>query len=867
MGRENPVTYPWQLALAALCVVAPLNGRAQEPAVVTVTDDVLREDVLRFGVNLTWIQRWSSSIVLDNLVQGGGFEPLRRNSVLVTSGGEADRVFVSHSAGSVAWLTGLFDGGAFEVASGAAEGRTGTILEFTHEGDRLVFVLDDDGDGIADGGPVTGDGDVVFVRMEERGGDCPAFWSCSGDTALDPDEDAGQGIQALRLGPAYGAATFYMDAAWRDGDRSAGKLRIVEGTVHMSLAARGSGAVNLRFFRENQTDFCSSSLSLDEAWQTLDVTCDVAPGTDDDAPPEGDDRPILGIRVESDGSGTAWVDELTVRMEDDDTSALSFARPTLEALDALQPGVLRMLAQQLGGDLDSVLADEFARPLTVRDPGSPGADFTYSLPEFLALCEAMGARPWWIIPPSFSVEDLDGLMDYLTSPRAGGQPAWSAVFDRIYLEFANEGWGGADAEDPFWGASFYGGTRLGTVAARAYERLRAHPAFDPQRFELIIGGQRGSFSQCEHIEAASDQHDVLAVGGYYLNDVDDLEGDDEEFLRAVLAQPTLSAIDKQRFAELVGESDRSLYIYEMHMHTTDGSTAAEVRNPWVTSRVGGEVLALHLLTQLRDVPTPVQNVFTLANFSAPLTDGEYVRLFGITRDMTATGRRRPAFLALQLVNEGVSDTMLAATVEDPEGGWDHEGTAIPGVDAFAFQREDGCALFLANTHPDVARDVLLELPDACGVPTSCHRLSGGHLDNNEDAVVVEIEAVSDCTTLGELTVPAASLTRVLTSAPASDDDDNTTDDDDSTGAPADPDGCGCGHVAGQRPSLPNLIVALALMLMARRSRQRLPMMYTPPSAKGRGARRITSESQGESRGGGLVRGTRRCRSSAPGRCR
>ncbi len=813
--------------VAAVCVGVVAGGaHARDAAVVTVREDVVREDVLRFGVTMTWIQRWGSSVVLDNLVQGGGFEPLRRNSVLVTSGGEPDRIFVTHSAPAVPWETGLFDGGTFEVATGDAEGRTGTILEFTHEGDRLVFVLDGDG-------PVTGDGDVVFVRMEALGGDCPTWWSCSGDTALDPDEDAGLGGQALRLGPDYGAATYYMDAAWRDGDRSAGKLRIVEGAVRMILKARGEGAVSLRFFREDQDDFCIASLDLDDAWQTLDVTCDVAPGTDDDTiPPEGETRPILGIRVESDGGGTAWVDELTVRMEDDDTSELSFARPTLEALEALQPGVLRMLAQQLGGDLDSVLADEFARPLTECDPGSPGADFTYSLPEFLALCEAMGARPWWIIPPTFSGEDLDGLMTYLTAPRDRGQPAWSEEFDRIYLEFGNEGWGGADDEDPFWGASFYGGTRLGTAAARAFERLRAHPDFDPLRFELIIGGQRGSFSQCEHIEAASDQHDVLAVGGYYLNDVDDLDGSDDAFVEAVLAQPTLSASDKQRFAELAAGSGRSLYIYEMHLHTTDGSTAADVRNPWVTSRVGGEALAIHLLTQLRDVPTPVQNVFSLANHSAKLDAGGYVKLFGITRDMTATGRRRPAFEALKLVNEGVSEALLDVSVEDPEGGWDYQGTPIAGIDAFAFQRDDGCALFLVNSHPDVERNLALQLPDSCGVPVSCHRLSGDPLDNNEDAVAVAIEAVADCPAPDRITLPAGSLTRVLTETSGADDDDSGADDDDddSVGAAPADDGCSCGLGAGDGSALPNVLVVVALLAAALRKRRASPGCSSPASA-------------------------------------
>jgi MYXO-CTERM domain-containing protein len=87
---------------------------------------------------------------------------------------------------------------------------------------------------------------------------------------------------------------------------------------------------------------------------------------------------------------------------------------------------------------------------------------------------------------------------------------------------------------------------------------------------------------------------------------------------------------------------------------------------------------------------------------------------------------------------------------------------------------------VANTNPDEVREVTLVLPAGCDGEWICHRLGGDALDNNEDAVAVEIEEIA-CPTGQPLVTPAGSLTTVRIGEEAPSDDDDSGDDDDSSG--------------------------------------------------------------------------------------
>ncbi len=812
-----------RITLLLIALLVSASAAADEPLRITVAGQTGVGGYRQIGVNLGGIQRYATGVTMHNLVLDGGFEPLVRSSVLLTSGGEPDRVYIERDAASIDWPSGTFDGGRFEVASGAAVDRSGTILSYAHEGNRLVFVLDDDGDGEADAGPIVGEGDVLFVRAEEEGGSCSRAWTCAGDTALDPDEDAGGGSQALRFGEGGGSATFYMDSSWRDGDPSSGKLRLVEGNVLLGLSGRGEGQVTVSFFREGQDPFCEDSYALGDGWQEFDGGCPVLAGTDDPTvPSDGEYRPILGVRIESDGAGEVWVDDIEVAILEEDAGDTPFARTTVEALEQLQPGVLRMHGGQLGSDLEYLLADPAGRGTSRYRPTDGGGSYAYSLPDFLGLCERLGAAPWVVLPPALMQDEIDDLVAFLTDPGRGGT-AWTGRFSTIYLEFGNEGWGGATPDDPFWGASFDGGTRLGEVAARAFERMRSHHGFDPDRIQLVIGGQAAWLDQNVAIEEASDQHDALAIAPYLLGDPDDLGEDDDAFVAWAMASAQRSVEELTPLAEIVAERGHELLLYEFNFHTTQGATASDVRNRWVTSRVSGEALALHLMRYARDLPAAAQNLFSLAGYSYAYQPGEYVRLWGITRDLTATGRRRPALLALEMVNEALRGSEVDVTLEDVPNSWTHEGLEVPWIEAFAFVHSDEYVVLLFNTSPDQARDVVLTMPFDEIEWTEGSRLSGAPLDSNEDADLVFRSSSGWAEESLSGTLPPSSLTvlqveEFIDCNDQDDDDDGGDDDaagdDDSAGDGPQGDDCSCSAVGGPAP--PYALLVMAALWMARR---------------------------------------------------
>jgi hypothetical protein len=431
-----------------------------------------------------------------------------------------------------------------------------------------------------------------------------------------------------------------------------------------------------------------------------------------------------------------------------------------------------------------------------------------------------------VLPTSLMGADLDGLVEYLTSedPVSGIDP--SVRFDTIWLEYGNEAWGAATQGDPFWGSSVNGGTRLGQLSAAAFTRIRAHPDFDPALFQLVVGGQAGWFGQNELIEAAGDQHDSLAIAPYYLGDPDELGGDDAAFLDWALAQPYHAREDLQEFHDLVTPPGHSLTIYELNFHTTGGGLDEGTRNDWVTSRVGGELLARTMLMNQRDLQMPVQNAFALAQYSYHYGGG-YVRLWGMVRDLTATERLRPTFLAVTLVNQVMGPEALEVTLVDPDGGWTHDGLEIPSLDAWAWRWEDGCGAVLVNTNPTEARDVVLTLPAACADEWQCERLSGDPLDDNEDAEGVVVQDIP-CAPGTPVTLPAGSLTTVLAgeAAPADDDtgdddtagDDDAADDDDTAADDAAGGDCGCREAPGpgRAPTVLALLTALGAALALRR---------------------------------------------------
>ena len=134
----------------------------------------------------------------------------------------------------------------------------------------------------------------------------------------------------------------------------------------------------------------------------------------------------------------------------------AFRNAVVDTLKTLQPGVLRFMDG--GADFASTTANMIAVPFARLRAGygegqTEQDDISIGLHDFLLLCQAVGAEPWYTVPAGISPADMQNLIQYLggdaSTPygaiRASlGQSApWTSVFPTIHLELGSEMWNSA----------------------------------------------------------------------------------------------------------------------------------------------------------------------------------------------------------------------------------------------------------------------------------------------------------------------------------------------------------------------------------------------------------------------------------------
>ena len=760
------------LFLFSLLHISSPTATAQDRTVITITDSVIHDEVKPFGINIGSRNRWGEAQFLKNLIDNPGFEPGVMGMVALAAPGSTPTTF-RQAYWNTDWgghSEGFWDSADYEIVWGAAKGRSGTIREFRHENGAYVFDL-------GETGTAPGENDVMFVRTTVPG--------IGGDTAISAfgqGRPGSPGIQALRLKSGETDVwNFYMDSYWRDGDRSIGKMLPVEGKWRCAVWAKGieggeSGRVT--FFREGEAIFLEEGLALTDEWQLFEWEFDVEEGIDPIREyGDGEYRPILGFRLEA-VEGTVLFDDVALE-RNDETNPTVFTDLFVERLKELRPGILRNWGTQFGATLETELSVAFERGTNGYKPGGGPDAWGYSLHEFLELADEVGAEPWYVIPPTFSAEDLQNLIEYLAAPATldfywgmeraslGQVTPWTQVFPVIHLEFGNELWGSAEGNDPFQGASVRGGVRLGQITSDRFGILREHEFYEPVRLNLIVGGQAGYPGRQQELEVNGREHDAVALAPYF--GILNTWTNDQEIFGPLLAHPTWQSSPEGEMAESYGylqEGGQGTKpaIYEINFHTTGGNAPIDVRNDYLTSAAGALALPLAMLTYQREFGVLDQAAFTSLGYSFRIGNGEYARVWGMLRDLYATGRKRPTWLGLELANRGIDlpgeSTQVEMLAVEREGADPFRnqppingiGGAIdvPFIQAFAYRRDElpaeyGLVVFnldLENGH-DVevrAKDLPHLLNGRNGIPfvvrdqiapLSIH-------DDNEDSVAVRI---------------------------------------------------------------------------------------------------------------------------------
>ena len=740
---------------------------AQGTTLVNVSAQPIVRNTKHFGINVGARDQYGSGQLLKNLVPNPGFEASEFGMVFIVLPGATNNRIQSDSW-QTAWNNdqqaigqpiGFWDGASFEIVSGAAKGRSGNVTTFTHASSRYTFNL-------SGGGATPAEGDIVFVRKTIGGYDfdtLPRAKAQAGDV-----RPGSPGKQSLRLtSTGNGFTSSYredFDSYGRDGDQSAGKLLQVRGNWVFEVWAKGTSAnstVRIDFRRIGEEVFLNETIQLTQGWQRIRRTFSVAPNADGQI----NNLPqSLALQFFVSG-GDVLIDDVTLQRADYNNPTV-FTDTYVNALRDLRPGVLRNWGAQLGSTLDNQLATPFARKSTDYSPKDRVAsNWHYSLHEFLHLAQVVGAEPWYVVPPTFSPSDMQNLMAYLGAP-AGSSPyaqrrasmgqsaPWTSVFPKIHLEYGNEVWGSAIGGDPFLGATMRGGISAAQVANDRFAIAKRSPYFSANKFNLIIGGQERFTGRQSEIEANSSNHDSIGFAPYF-GELTQWQNDTMRYAPLYAHASELGQrgrmLENERILSDTGQGTE-MVIYEIHLdRVKNAGVPAEVCNDYLTSQGAGIAVPMTMLAYLRDLNIRTQAAYTSAQYSTPFFRciGQPQRLFGMMRDLEATGRKRPAWLGLELANKALGGNMVRVDqsgpgyTQQPINGIE-QATQVPYVQAFAFHQGGRWSIVLFNTDLSQARNVKIDAPGmGAGRPNTLYTLTANNLhSDNETNNNVQIQTSS-----------------------------------------------------------------------------------------------------------------------------
>ena len=188
---------------------------------------------------------------------------------------------------------------------------------------------------------------------------------------------------------------------------------------------------------------------------------------------------------------------------------------------------------------------------------------------------------------------------------------------------------------------------------------------------------------------------------------------------------------------------KDIDIYEVNLSTFDGTAPETARTPLVAGAVSGTALARRLMIGM-NAGVRRQCVWSLAQYDNFLSQtAGYMRLFGITRDLTTAGNFRPTGLAVEMLNTAIGGDFHRTTIA---------GTT--GLTAAAFLSSAGWSLAIASSNPRATK-VAIDFPTVANLPTRMETLqSCSATATNENQRAVTITRTTIGGGLQNVSVPA-----------------------------------------------------------------------------------------------------------------
>ena len=776
-GRISRATLFFRFALLVLAMfpcagcrttkvsASQTQDRASPPGVTRIAlgPEVLHTDVKRFGINLSGQTFYDSGQMLRTLIfRNPGFEGETWQTILqcktVTANSCTDKNRYS------TWPPGFANGAHYELLSGRSRGPAGKVLASTSASKDGGVELT-----LTQSSSAPAPGDFLLIRMQKPGNAQAGWWTTTsgGASFVTEQKDLSPhspGKQALRIeasgtGQSASVASFF--------DTTAGRSFVqLRGLYTLSFRAKGLEGERmlsvkverLATSRGNHT-FLIKSVKLSPTWQEYSFSFR--------AEENGSEVGPADVTFTCSNS-SALLDDAALTAAAGPDNPTAFRDEVLQTLRDLKPGVLRYMdnGTDFGSSLDNMLAVPFARmragsstQQTVQE------DIPIGLHEFLELAHAVGAEPWYTLPAGTSPEEAAHVVEYLAGDpgtpygarRAvlGQRTPWTNVFPLIHLELGNEQWNGGS----FPGATLDEPIAFGTRAQEVFAGARHAPGFDPARFDLVLGTWAAVPWWTLQELSANTNSDSVAIAPYLFSDFLDASSN-EAIFGPMLAQPeqidSRSGGTAYEQAKAIARQTHAphLAVYEVNLGTMNGSASItqEDLDRTVPSLGAGLAVADHMLLMLRDLGVTTQCLFALPEFLNPFhAPGakKTMPLWGSVVDMGgASDRRRPTFLAEQLINQALLPVMLATHVTgDPT--WNQPLSSNDKVElrrahliqSFAFRDGDQLSLIVLNLSRSQSLPVEFEGPLKPRGEVEENRLTSAHLtDSNEKEAKVSIQA-------------------------------------------------------------------------------------------------------------------------------
>jgi alpha-L-arabinofuranosidase len=757
---------------AALPLAALLSGGlgAQTPTNIQITNSVIRSGVNHLGMNIGGHNFYDSGQIMKNLIfKNPGFEPQMFQSTVRCASGTATSCTGENSY--VGWPAGYWNGGTYQVISGAAAGRTGKITTSTapvNGSIGVVFTFDSSGTA-----PTLGD--YMIIRQSVPGHPETGWWVTTSGKATTSAETSDlpsgtQGVQCMRVtSPASGDSATV--AQYFDSMTGLSFVQL-NGTFQLTFKAKGAGGNNnfqVHVYRSNGGEFIpNQTIALSSSWNNYSLTFTAAE--------TGSSIGTFNVVFTAPGPTTFLLDDVSLQQTDSSPSNTSpFRDAVVNTLKAYSPGTFRYWDSQLGERLDNWIAPPFGRKPVGYSPYSTTAqDVSIGLHEFLQLCQNVNTEPWVVIPVAITATEASNLIEYLAGSStstygakraARGQTSpWTSVFKKIHIEFGNEAW-----NSTFDGGNLPYPDVYGSYANVIFGAMRTNTNFQASAFDLIAGGQEVNLGLNQTIVGTSTQHDTFTVGGYISSVLDTANTNEDMY------GPLFAEVEQDNASMgILGQNRplaKNLAVYELNMDTISGAASQSAVDSFVPSEGGGLAIANHMLMMMRDNGVMMSNIWSLAQYSFARTDGKQVKLYGTVVDMGgATNHVRPQFQAAALANEHLAGNMLSAVQSGANPTWNQslkngvQWNNAHYIQSYAYQNGNQLSVILFNVSRSSALPVTFSGVNAPQGTVIMEQLSSTNItDNNESSQKVNTvtKTLSNFNPATSFSLPAYSMT-VLT---------------------------------------------------------------------------------------------------------